>query len=87
VIPGTVPYSSAALVNPTGATSGSAIDPATGIPYATELAAQTAAAAAPASSVMGVDPVTGATTIFGVDWYYLAGAAVLLFVVMQKRGR
>ena len=87
-IPGTVPYSNASLVNPS--TSSNAIDPTTGIPYATELAETqagltTTTAAASTSSIMGVDPTTGATTIFGIDWYYLAAAAALAYVMTGKR--
>lgn len=87
VIPATSPYSNAALVSG----SSSAIDPATGQTYASELAAAQAAATAStstvaaSSSIIGTDPTTGATTIFGVDWYWLAGAAVLLYVFTGKR--
>jgi hypothetical protein len=85
-IAGTVPPTSAGLINSTN----SAIDPATGQTYASELAMAQAAATLPAtasSSVMGVDPTTGATTIFGVDWYWLAAAAVGVFLFTQQRGR
>jgi hypothetical protein len=91
VIPQTTPYSDAAYVTPSSSNS-SAIDPATGVPYATELAqaqaAGTAAAtttAAASSSVIGTDPTTGATTIFGIDWYWLAGGLALLYVFTGKR--
>jgi hypothetical protein len=87
VIPGTVPYSNAGLVNPLSTTPNSAIDPATGIPYAQELAAQQAAVATPASSVFGTD-ASGNTTIFGLPWYLVAGGAALLFYATSgKRGR
>ena len=88
VIPSTVPYSNAPLVNPAGSLSTStAIDPATGVPYATELAAaQAAATTGSASSVIGTDPTTGATTVFGIDWYWLAaGGLVLMYVMSGKR--
>lgn len=89
VIPSTVPYSNAGLVNPTAsstAASSDAIDPTTGVPYATELAAaQAGLTATTSSSVIGTDPTNGATTIFGVDWYYLAAGAVLLYMFMGKR--
>jgi hypothetical protein len=89
VIPGTVPYSNASLVNPNGSATSSAIDPATGVPYATELAEAQAAAttttAAASSSVIGTDPTTGATTIFGIDWYWLAGGLVVLYMFTGKR--
>ena len=87
MVSGTVPYSSAGQVAPTGG----AIDPTTGQPYASELAAAQAAgasAAAPvASTIFGTDPVSGATTILGIDWYYLAGAAVLVYMFTGRRGR
>ena len=90
VIPGTTPYADAAYANPASSiSSSSAIDPATGQTYASELAAAQAAAAETAttasSSFIGTDPSDGATTIFGVDWYWLAGAAVLLYVFTGKR--
>lgn len=85
VIPGTVPYSNSALVSPSGAPSTSgAIDPATGLPYAQELAA---AQVSPSSSIIGTDPTTGATTILGIDWYWLAGLAVVAYAFLGKRGR
>jgi hypothetical protein len=92
VIPGTVPYSNAGLVNPSASlsmpSSAGAIDPATGLPYAQELAAQQAALTTPAaSSVIGTDPTTGSTTIFGVDWYWLVAAVGLVYVFSGKRGR
>lgn len=86
-IAGTVPPTSAGLIN----TSSAAIDPATGQTYASELATAQAAATVPTTassgSVMGVDPTTGATTIFGVDWYWLAAAAAGIFLFTQQRGR
>jgi hypothetical protein len=91
VIPGTAPYADAAYANPASSiSSSSAIDPATGQTYASELAAAQAAAAAEtttpsSSSVIGTDPTNGATTIFGVDWYWLAGGLVLLYVFTGKR--
>jgi hypothetical protein len=85
-IPATVPYSSAPLVPAASGTSASgAIDPATGVPYATELAAAQASGVASSSSIMGTDPVTGATTILGIDWYWLAAAAVGLYLFTGKR--
>jgi len=87
VIAPTVPYSNASLVSGTS----SAIDPATGISYATELAEMqasgltTTTTAASASSIMGIDPTNGATTIFGIDWYYLAAGLVLVYVMTGKR--
>ena len=49
---------------------------------------QAAPVAAPAtSSILGVDPVSGATTILGIDWYYLAAAAIGLYAFMGRRGR
>ena len=91
VIASTVPYSDASLVTPSGALASpgsSAIDPATGVPYATELAAaQSGATSSAASSVIGYDPTTGSTTIFGVDWYWIAGGLAAVLLLSQKRGR
>jgi hypothetical protein len=92
VIPSTVPYSNAALVNPqaSSATGAGAIDPATGIPYATELATAEAGdttATAATSSIFGVDPANGASTIFGIDWYYVVGGGVLAYALFSKSGR
>lgn len=87
VIPQTSPYSNASLVS----TGSSAIDPATGQTYASELAAAQAAATAStstiaaSSSIIGTDPTTGATTIFGVDWYWIAAALGLVYVFTGKR--
>jgi len=88
VISSTVPYSNASLVSPSGsASTSSAIDPATGIPYSEELSAATAAAATTTStsSFVGTDPTTGATTIFGIDWYWIAGLAVVAYAFTGKR--
>jgi hypothetical protein len=88
VIPGTVPYSNSQYVNPSGSSSAlsasGAIDPLTGVPYASEVAA----AAVPAtSSFLGTDPTTGATTILGIDWYWLAGGLALVYMFTMKKGR
>jgi hypothetical protein len=88
VIPSTVPYSNAALVNPQASGAG-AIDPATGIPYSQELAAATAAAtpaATTTSSIFGTDATNGATTIFGIDWYYVVGGGVLAYALLFNKG-
>ena len=87
-IPATVPYANASLVNPLSASnyagSSSGIDPATGVAYSTELAAaQTGVAST--STILGTDPVTGSTTILGIDWYWLAAAAVGLYFFTGKR--
>jgi hypothetical protein len=85
-IPATNPYSNASLTQSSSGMSASGIDPATGVSYATELAAaQAASSTASSSSVIGTDPTTGATTILGIDWYWLAGGAVLLFLFTGKR--
>jgi hypothetical protein len=88
-VPGTLPGTSASLVNSTGG----AIDPATGQSYASEVAAANAAAASASSSatasgsILGTDPTTGATTIFGVDWYYVAAVAALGVYMLTGRRR
>jgi hypothetical protein len=92
VMPATVPYSNAALVNPSGTTAASGIDPNTGMPYASELAAAQAAAAGTSalttsSSVLGVDPTSGATTIFGIDWYWVAAGGFLVLYLMSGKRR
>jgi hypothetical protein len=85
VIPSTVPYSNAGLVNPLQATSGSTvasgIDPATGIPYATELAE--AQAGVSSTSSIGTD---FSTLYAGIPLYmWLGGAALIYFVMSGKR--
>ena len=81
IIPSTLPYSSAGLVN-TAATAASAtsgaIDPTTGVPYATELAE------ASASSSSGLGALS--TDYSGLPLYaWLLGGGVLLYVIMGKR--
>ena len=82
-IAGTVPSSSSSLLTPT---SGGAIDPATGVPYATELATAQAAVATPAS---GTDIGTMLETdYYGlplIAWLGIGGAAFVL--LSRKRGR
>jgi hypothetical protein len=55
------------------------------------LAAATAAAATTTtatSSIFGTDPSNGASTIFGIDWYYVVGGGVLAYALLfTKRGR
>jgi hypothetical protein len=77
LVAGTLPYSSAGLVTTTAGTSvdSSAIDPATGIPYATELAA---AQAGTSSTDIGT---TLSETVLGLPlylWLVIGGGAVLL---------
>ena len=49
--------------------------------------ATSATVTADPSSVLGVDPVDGVTpTIFGIDWYWIAGVA-LLAVYLMTRGK
>lgn len=76
VIPATVPYGDASLI--AGSTS-----------LTTESAPVAAAAptAATSTSFLGTDPTNGATTILGIDWYWLAAGLGLIFVFTQKRGR
>lgn len=86
VIPSTVPYSNASLVNPAGAdfsSSTSGIDPATGVPYATELAA----AQAGTTVASGGISTALSTPYAGIPLYIWLGGGALLFVVMSKRGR
>ena len=73
---GTVPYGDASLI--AGSTS-----------LTTESAPVAAAAptAATSTSFLGTDPTNGATTILGIDWYWLAAGLGLIFVFTQKRGR
>ena len=89
-LPGTLPAANSSLIS----TGSGAIDPATGQTYASELASAQATLATattpttnPLSAVIGTDPTTGATTVFGVDWYWLAGAAVAAYVLLGRRGR
>ena len=83
LVAGTLPYSSAGLVTPTAGTSvdSSAIDPATGVAYATELAA---AQAGTSSTDIGT---TLSQTVLGLPlylWLVIGGGAVLL---MNRGGR
>ena len=82
VIPSTVPYGDSSLIAgtaTTAASSSSAIDPATGVPYATELAE----AQAGSSSSIGT---TLTTAYAGVPLYaWLGGAVVLYFLMSGKR--
>jgi hypothetical protein len=39
------------------------------------------------SSIFGTDAVNGATTVFGVDWYWLAGLGVGAYLLFKKKGR
>jgi hypothetical protein len=84
LVSGTLPYSSAGLVTATAGTSvdaSSAIDPATGVPYATELAA---AQAGTSSTGIGT---TLTETVLGLPlylWLVIGGGAVLL---MSRGGR
>ena len=81
VIPSTIPYSDASLVNPSASTataSSSAIDPATGIPYATELAEAEAGTTTTATTA-----ASALTTQYGglplYVWLLIGGGAILLF--------
>jgi hypothetical protein len=85
-IPSTVPYSNAGLVNPLATTSGSTvssgIDPATGVPYATELAE--AQAGVSSTSSIGTD---FSTLYAGIPLYMWLGGAVLIYFVMSGKRR
>jgi hypothetical protein len=81
LVASTVPYSSAGLVNANAATSvdsSSAIDPATGVPYATELAA----AQAGTSSDLGT---TLDTTYGGLPLYMWLGVGVIGYLLFANR--
>jgi hypothetical protein len=78
VIPGTVPYSNAALVQP---------NPGSFPSVNAGVNAAAAAIAAPTSSIIGTDPASGATTILGIDWYYVAAAGLAAIYFLQRRGR
>jgi hypothetical protein len=88
VIPSTIPYSNAGLVNPLQASSGSTvssgIDPATGVPYATELAEAQAGVSASSTSSIGTDL---STTYAGLPLYLWLGGAVLLYFAMSGKRR
>jgi hypothetical protein len=82
VIPSTVPYSNASLVNPTSTSSG--IDPATGVAYSTELAEAEAAAGTTAAASSGIS--TALSTLYGgIPLYIWLGGGVLLFIMLGKR--
>jgi len=82
VIPSTVPYSNASLVNPTSVSS-SAIDPATGVPYSTELA-EAQELSATTASTSGIS--TALSTLYaGIPLYIWLGGGALLFIVLSKR--
>jgi hypothetical protein len=79
VIPSTVPYADASL------TDSSSSDAALLAQEEAAAAAVTPTAAASSSSVLGVDPTNGATTIFGVDWYYVAAFGVFAAYLMTRK--
>ena len=83
VIPSTVPYSNASLIN-SGASSSSAIDPATGQTYASELAAAQAAAAAGTTASSGISTALS-TPYAGIPLYVWLGGGALLFILLSKR--
>ena len=78
VIPSTVPYGDSSLITgtATSSTTDSGIDPATGVPYATELAE----AEAGSSSSIGT---TLSTAYAGVPLYAWLGGAVVLYFLMS----
>lgn len=83
-IAGTVPNTSASLLT---STTGGAIDPATGVPYATELAESQAAAGTTATSGTDIGTMLE-TDYYGlplIAWLGIGGAAFLL--LSRKRGR
>jgi hypothetical protein len=86
VIAGTVPYSNASLVSGSGT---GAIDPNTGQPYATELAAAEAAAAGgTTAAVAGTGLSTDLSTEYaGIPLYLWLGGGALLFVLMSGKRR
>jgi hypothetical protein len=85
LVSSTLPYSSAGLVTPTAGSSvasSSAIDPATGVPYATELAA---AQAGSTSTDLGT---TLSADYGGLPLYaWLAGGGLLVYVLTGRKGR
>jgi hypothetical protein len=85
LVSSTLPYSSAGLVTPTAGSSvasSSAIDPATGVPYATELAA---AQAGSTSTDLGT---TLSADYGGLPLYaWLAGGGLLVYMLMGRKGR
>jgi hypothetical protein len=75
IIPETVPYGDASLISGASAAA-----------LATAPTTDTTTAAA-TSTILGTDPTNGATTIFGIDWYWLAGGGVVLALLFRKKGR
>lgn len=75
VIPETVPYGDASLI------SGASAAALTSTPV-TDTTTTTAT-----SSILGTDPTNGATTILGIDWYWLAGGGVVLALLFRRKGR
>jgi hypothetical protein len=81
VISGSTPYSDASLVNPQSSA-------ATLLEQEEAAAAAdttTATTATTTSSILGVDPANGATTIFGLDWYYVAGFGLIAAWLLTKK--
>jgi hypothetical protein len=86
VIPGTSPYSNAAYTSTSGASG--AIDPATGVPYATELAAAQAAETTTAAATASTGLTTDLSTDYaGIPLYGWLAAGALLFVLMSGKRR
>jgi hypothetical protein len=81
LVSNTLPYSSVSQIAASGATSAdssSAIDPSTGVPYATELAE----AEAGSTSSVGTDL---STTYAGLPLYLWLGGGALLFVLLSRK--
>jgi hypothetical protein len=92
VIPSTVPYSDASLINPassatSAASASGAIDPATGVPYATELAEEESGTTTTSTSSIGdlLDADYGGLPLFA--WILIGGGTLWVLTSMGGKRR